>query len=233
MSKQEDQWHLDNKSGNLFVMPVNKEFEDAFAAADPPPFVFMQPVDDLEDGHMLMMRILKHRCASILMAYGVRLQEPPEPLIKLGEEYDRLKNVLERWAWPKTSDTSHFSRNVEQWHQASYKPEGAETSAIWDSFVMNIAGTGATANSKIATKKRLPVFALMEEKIKSPDPKILPQIKRPGARSSHCGPSESTWRELLLGEGGDKEGSWKHSVEYYSKRDDARSSPMLCHTYTC
>ncbi len=75
---------------------------------------------------------------------------------------------------------------------------------------MNIAGTGITANSKIGTKKRLPVFASMEEKIKSPDPKILPQIKLPGARSSHCGPSESTWRELLLGEGGDKEGSWVH-----------------------
>jgi hypothetical protein len=140
------------------------------------------------------------------MAYGVRLQEPPEPLIKLGEEYDRLKlkNVLERWTWPKTSDTCHFSKNVEQWHQASAsdKPEGAEISAIWDSFFMNIAGTGITANSKIGTKKRLPVFASMEEKIKSPDPKIHPQIKLPGARSSHCGPSESTWRELLLGEGG-------------------------------
>jgi hypothetical protein len=231
MSKQEDQWHLKNKSGDLFVMPVNKEFEDAFAAADLPPYVFMQPVDDLEDGHTLMMRILKHRCTSILIAYGVKPQEPPEALIKLGEEYDRLKNVLERWAWPKTSDTSHFSKNVEQWHQASYKPEGTVTSAIWDSFVMNIAVPGDRVNPKTTIKKRLPVFVSMEEKTQSPDPPILPRIKLTGAKSHH-GPSETTWRELLLGEGADGEGSWKRSIECYSlKRDDARSSPMS-HAYS-
>ncbi|KAL3822759.1 hypothetical protein ACHAXA_009633 [Cyclostephanos tholiformis] len=223
---EQEQWHLKNECGIFFVMPINQEFKDAFMAVDLPPYVLMQPVDDLEDGHNLITAVLKHRVASILQSHGFKPQEPPEELIKLGEKYHRLKRLLDRWAWPKTSDTSHFLKNVDQWHQANYRPEGTETAAIWESFVMNISSTSnqwhqanykpegtetqairesfvmsissSSTNSKAVTKKRLPVFASMEEEARSPHPGILPQIRFSNAKShnSDISCAEKTWREL-------------------------------------
>ena len=45
VSKKEDPWHLDDKSGSLFCMPNNDEFVATFPYRSPP-YVFMQPVDD-------------------------------------------------------------------------------------------------------------------------------------------------------------------------------------------
>jgi hypothetical protein len=227
MSKMDEQWRLDNKRGSLFCMPVNDEFEEAFAAANP--YVFMQPVDDREEGHNLIAAVLKHRVASILLIHGFFPHEPPGELIKLGENFDRMKIDLERWAWTKTSDTSHFSKKVEKLNQAMYKPqEVTEASAIWSSFVTNINDTGISSNA--ATKRRLSVFVSIEEKAKSPDDAMFPRIKCADAKSRHApfSHSEATWRELLRGEGAD---DWKKLVDYYLKRDAARSSPTS-HSYS-
>ncbi len=227
MSKLDEQWRLDDKRGSLFCMPVNEEFEGAFAAANP--YVFMQPVDDREEGHNLIAAVLKHRVASILLIHGFYPPERPEELVKLGEDFDRLKIDLERWAWTKTSDTSHFSKKVEKLNQAMYKAqEATEASTIWSSFVTNINDTGISSNA--VTRRRLSVFVSIEEKAKSPVDAILPRIKCADAKSRHApfSHSEATWRELLLGEGTD---DWKKFVAYYLKRDAARSSPMS-HTYS-
>jgi hypothetical protein len=221
MSKLDEQWCLNDKPGSLFCMPVNEEFEGTFAAAKP--FVFMQPIDDRKEGHNLIAAVLKHRVACILLIHGFYPHERPEELVKLGEDFDRMKIDLERWAWTKTSDTSHFSKKVEKLNQAIYKAQYAtEASAMWSSFVTNINDTGISSNAN--TKMRLSVFVLIEEKAKSPVDAILPRIKCAGAKSRHTlSHSEATWRELLRGEGTD---DWKKFVDYYLKRDAARSSPM-------
>ena len=50
--------------------------------------------------HNLIMAILKHRVATILLVHGFFPQEPPEELIKLGGDFNRMKIDLEHWAWP-------------------------------------------------------------------------------------------------------------------------------------
>ena len=227
MSKLDEQWRPDDKRGSLFCMPANEEFEGSFTAANP--YVFMQPVDDREEGHNLIAAMLKHRVASILFNNGFCPHEPPE-LFKLEEDFYRMKIDLERWAWTKTSDTSHFSKKVEKLNQAVYKAQDAtEASVIWSSFVTNINDTGISSNA--ITKRRLSIFVSIEEKAKADKKKaessvheILPCIKCADAKSRHAlSHSEATWRELLRGEG---TGDWKKSVDYYLKRDAARSSPM-------
>lgn len=229
-----EQWHAYNECRSLFCMPINEEFENAFEGANP--YVMMQPVDDREEGHNLITAILKHRVATILLVHGFFPQEPPEELIKLGGDFNRMKIDLERWAWPKTSDLSHFSKDTELLNQAIYKPkEGTEASIIWGSFVTNMKAMkkDTSMGSNDVAKKRLPVFISIEENAKSPDAAVLPRIKFADVKSNHAplSHSEMTWRELLLGEdGGD--GSWKKSIDHLKRRDVACISPVSQHSYS-
>lgn len=148
-----------------------------------------------------------------------------------------MKIDLERWAWPKTSDLSHFSKDTELLNQAIYKPkEGTEASIIWGSFVTNtkIMKDTSMVGSNDVTKKRLPVFiSIVEENAKSPDAAVLPHIKFADVKSNHAPLSHSkiTWRELLLGHDGE-DGSWKKSIDHLKRRDVACISPVSQHSYS-
>ena len=246
MAKQVEQWHLEDERGQPFCMPVNQQFEEAFSAADL--FVLMQPVDDREEGHTLMTAMIKHRVACILLNHGFRLLEPVEKLSKLAEDFRRMKNDLERWAWPKTTDTSHLSKPKEHQNQTAYHPnEATEASAIWSSFVKNINHNpdenGIRCNAP--AKKRLSVFLSIEASSQSPNAAaILPIIRRIDSTPVHAplSHSEATWRELLIGNG-DEDGPWKKAIEWKramdsqdpnSKRITAvRSSPVTIRSYSC
>ena len=232
-SKMVEQWNPDYTIGQLFLMPMNRTFVDAYDAAEP--FVLMQPVNDREDGHTLMRGMINHRVACILCQLGFRLQEPVDALSKLSNDFRRMKVELERWAWPKTTDTSHLSKPKEEQNQSDYHPKkGTEASAIWSSFKKNIRSVVADNNDisynyNASATTRLSVFLKIEAKskiISNPTAVILPRIKSVDAKHSHLAHAEATWRELFLGEGEDKDGSWKRAIEF-KRNPTPRSSPVM------
>jgi hypothetical protein len=240
-----EQWNPDDTKGQLFLMPMNQKFVEAYPAADL--FVFMQPVDDRKECHTLMQDMIIHRVACILSELGFRLQEPVQALSKLGDDFRRMKIELERWAWPKTTDMSHFLKPKEQQNQASYYPEkDTEASAIWSSFETNICNIVADSNDisiNAPAKTRLSVFLAIEAKstmTSNPATVILPRITSVDAKHDHLALAEATWRELLLGEGEDNVGSWKRAIEWKRNLDTQdinsrrnatpRSSPVY-HSY--
>jgi hypothetical protein len=194
-----------------------------------------------------MTAMIKHRVARILLNHGFRLLEPVEEFSKLAEDFRRMKNDLERWAWPKTTDTSHFSKPKEHQNQTAYHPkEATEASAIWSSFVMNINHNPDDNDIRYnaLTKKRLSVFLSIEELSKSPDAAaILPRIRRVDTKPDNAplSHSEATWRELLIGNG-DEDGPWKKAIEWKRAMDSqdpnskritaARLSPVMIHSYS-
>ena len=232
-SKMVEQWNPDYTIGQLFLMPMNRTFVDAYDAAEP--FVLMQPVNDREDGHTLMRGMINHRVACILCQLGFRLHEPVQALSKLSDHFRRMKVELERWTWPKTTDTSHLSKPKEEQNQSDYHPKkGTEASAIWSSFETNIRSVVADNNDisynyNASATTRLSVFLKIEAKskiISNPTAVILPRIKSVDAKYSHLAHAEATWRELLLGEGEGKDGSWKRAIEF-KRNPTPRSSPVM------
>eukprot|EP00579_Thalassiosira_antarctica_P013682 CAMPEP_0201940868 /NCGR_PEP_ID=MMETSP0903-20130614/45991_1 /ASSEMBLY_ACC=CAM_ASM_000552 /TAXON_ID=420261 /ORGANISM="Thalassiosira antarctica, Strain CCMP982" /LENGTH=345 /DNA_ID=CAMNT_0048482781 /DNA_START=30 /DNA_END=1067 /DNA_ORIENTATION=- len=232
ISKKDNPWHLNDKSGSLFCMPNNEEFEKSFPITTPP-YVFMQPVDDIQagHGHDLVKVMLEHRVATILLTRGFCFHKLPNQFDQLGKDFARMKNDLKRWAWPKTSDMNHLSKTTEVRNQAEYSPsipDGQEdtVSSIWKSFGTNL---DAREGSFTAPKKRLDVFHSIMEKTESSFEAIPPRIEllfsktsKPRKTFSH---SEATWRELLLGEGENM--PWKKVIESHvanSKRNAARPS---------
>lgn len=219
-SKMVEQWNSDDTKGQLFLMPVNEKFVEAYDAADP--FVLMQPVDDREDGHILMQGMIKHRVACILRQLGFQLQEPVQALSKLSDNFRRMKIELERWLWPKTTDTSHFSKQKEEQTQSKYLPKkDTEASAIWSSFKTNLSVVVADNNDisyNASATTRLSVFLTIEAKSEMMTSNfaavILPRITTFHAKHNHLAYAEATWRELLLGEGEDRDGSWKRSIDW-------------------
>jgi hypothetical protein len=230
-SKMVEQWNSDDTKGQLFLMPVNQKFVEAYDAADP--FVLMQPVDDREDGHTLMQGMIKHRVACILHQLGFCLQEPVQALSKLSDDFRRMKIELERWTWPKTTDTSHFLKPKEEQTQSKYLPKkDTEASAIWSSFETNLSVVVADNNDisyNASATTRLSVFLNIEAKSKTtsdPAAVILSRIKSVDAKQGHLAHAEATWRELLLGENEDRDGSWKRAIEY-KRNQTPRSSPVM------
>lgn len=240
-------WDLNDKSGGLFFgMPNNEEFKTSFASAPTPPYVFMQPVDDIPSGHRMMVEILKHRVSVILDSRyeGVSFPKLSLKLGSLRTDYVRLRKGLERWAWPETSDFSHFSKPPETRNQMVYVPASVHetgtpeyaVSAMYKSFKTNLdavrAGFAAAANA--VPKNRLGVFRSLPERPKAAA--VLPRIKPvDAAKSSSAFPglshSEATWRELLLGE----DGPWKKALEFHaetSERNAARASPPIAVHYS-
>lgn len=232
MSKKEDPWRLDDTSGSLFCMPNNGEFEAVFPTSTPP-FVFMQPVDDLKPGHDLVQSILEHRVTSILISRGFCFHDHPCQLEKLKHDFASMKADLKRWAWPKTTNVDHFSKTKEEQNQTAYSPsvawakDAGTTSAIWKSFVTSL--TCNTANDA-SSKNRLPVFRSIMDKDEDISVCSLPRIEcaRPiEAIPSHTqhpeSLSESTWREILLGQG---YGAWERTIESHIE-NERRNSPMI------
>ena len=96
-SKMAEQWNPGYTKGQKFCMPANQTFVEAYPEADP--LVLMQPVDDRREGHTLMQDMIKHRVACILRQLGFRLQEIVHSLLKLSEDFCRMKKELERSRW--------------------------------------------------------------------------------------------------------------------------------------
>lgn len=222
MSKKQEPWKLDDKSGSLFMMPNNEEFEQAIPSTSAP-YVFMQPVDDLAAGHVLISDILKHRVASILSQSGFYFHLPS--IRRMEQGFERMKAELDFWAWPKTTCLGHFNKTKEEQNEAAYfPPEPFPTSSIWNSFVSNLNDDGYDCPG-IASKNRLPVFRDITEQA---DIVLdaLPRIKQ-AKYSGNVPPdrAEATWRELLLGEGD------AFATTHQAHIENARkNSPLTIHT---
>lgn len=236
VSKKDDPWHLADKSGALFCMPNNAEFERSFSFATPP-YVSMQPVDDIQVGHDLVKSILEHRVASILLTRGFRFHELPAQLDKLGKDFARLKHDLERWAWPKTSNVDHLSKTMETRNQTEYCPpiskdgQADNISAIWKSFATSL--DAAHNGSGAAPKKRLSVFQSILGKADSVvESTALPRIEPTSYKVfSSLSLAEATWREILLGEGGNS-GPWKKTIQFHMEKTAHSAPPMMQYSYS-
>ena len=130
-------------------------------------------------------------------------------------------------------------RPKEHQNQSYYHPKkDTEASAIWSSFVKNINDNDVSYNAP--ARMRLSVFLAIDAKSKTtsnPAAVILPHIRHIDTKHDHLVHAEATWRELLLGEGEDKDGSWKRAIERKKTQDSqdnnsrrntaARLSPEL------
>ena len=129
-------------------------------------------------------------------------------------------------SWSKTSDLNHFSKTKEEQNQTLYSPspavdssKGAITSSIWSSFVVNINDVNTCDDSVGTSKTRLPFFVKMEtgcEDIIDDLPFIEPAEASLGISSSL---SESTWREVLLGEGD----AWEKTIRSHKENERSKT----------
>ena len=160
-SNKDDAWHLDDKSGELFVMPNNPEFKKAFSGLETPPFVLMQPANDFKPGHDLIKGILEHRISAILLSLRVSSSSSLLPVYKLTVERDRLESMfknqsreMKRWEWPETSDKTHSSKLGDDKNRTAYSPspsisitsEGKQQNLavdLWTSFKVNLKNPAA------------------------------------------------------------------------------------------
>ena len=130
-------------------------------------------------------------------------------------------------SWSKTSDVNHFSKTKEEQNQTLYSPspaadscKGAITSSIWSSFVVNINNDNTGDDSVRTSKTRLPFFVKMETGWEDTDEDDLPFIEPAEASLGiSISLSESTWREVLLGEGD----AWEKTIR--SHKENERSKP--------
>ena len=139
---EDDDWHLCDPSKALFVMPKNDEFKNAMSSIATTPFVFMQPVADLEAAPKLMKDILKHRISDLLANKGCILNETTKTLDQLEETFHLQSAELQRWAWPETSNKENFSKGDDK-NRAAYCPSKKDNAMVlWNSFKVNLEDVG-------------------------------------------------------------------------------------------
>ena len=103
VSKEHEPWLVDD--GALFTLPNNDEFQRSLDASSPP-FVLMQPVDDLKAGHALVQCILEHKVATLIRSQRLGYVGKLLTDSQLHDEYNRLKLDLETWAWSEATPRS-------------------------------------------------------------------------------------------------------------------------------
>ena len=163
VSKEHEPWLVDDSSGALFTMPNNDEFQRCLDASSPP-FVLMQPVDDLQAGHALVQCILEHKVATLIRS--LRLGYVGKLLTdeRLLDEYNRLKLDLETWAWPQTTNRDHGAKMHEVRNRTAYvPPERSIVAPLWVSFAKNL-NVGTESLEDDPSKERLPVFRGFDDK---------------------------------------------------------------------
>ena len=198
-------------------MPNNQEFKASFSKS--PPFVLMQPVDDLKAGHDLVRSIIEHRISTILLARGFCPHERTSSREELENRFNNQTAELKRWAWPKTSDTAHSSKMGDDMNQSAYSPspsskeDATVASRCWSSFVSNLDTSAPGVD-----EKRLELFrrSSATKKVDLPPSTIVPRIDRVNidALSLTEALPQMTWRNLLLGEEQEGGPSWKKAIEY-------------------
>jgi hypothetical protein len=139
---EDDDWHLHEPSKALFVMPKNDAFNNAMSNVATTPFVFMQPVADLEAAPELMKDILKHRISHLLANKGCVFSETTKTLDQLEETFHLQSAELKRWTWPETSNKENFSKGDDK-NRAAYCPSKNDNAMVlWNSFKVNLEDVG-------------------------------------------------------------------------------------------
>ncbi|KAL3802210.1 hypothetical protein HJC23_001754 [Cyclotella cryptica] len=205
--KGEEHWQLEDKT--VFCMPKN----ESFSAFLPPikPYIMMQPVDDVREGHEFIDAILEHRIVTLLHLQGCQFDKlTAESLIDremdIKSKFILLMNQLKRASWPVTKNMDHIKKTTEERNRTAYYPSDVEGSGsahhLWNSFVSNL---GSDRDPPATSSKRLPIFrsitAKRERMINLPHikhKKRAQQKSEPNASSI----SEATWKELLEGHSG-------------------------------
>lgn len=214
VTKKDDLWQTDDKSGALFLMPLSNS---TFSQNLPPisPYVAMQPVDDLDESHLLIRCILESRIEALVRSQGIAYQRIGEDLDMLEQRFNTLSENMKRWMWPTTSNFLHFSKKKEDQHLAVYDPPPAvgtdETiPKIWKTFMTNISHTespgalgGGGGVEELDSPNRLSVFGSLTSKVLTiDDGKPLLSGTTHEDDILNMSPvelvAEETWREILL-----------------------------------
>ena len=168
--------------------------------------MIMQPVDDANEGHVLIGAILEHRIGMLLCDQGCRFGKlNAESLVEREGEFKSklvlMTDRLKRDFWPVTSNMDHIKKTTEERNQTEYYPssiEGSERAQrLWHSFVSNLS-----EDSSELSYQRLPVFESITAKRDSK--RNLPRLKptHPALQLNASPFAEATWKELLEGQTG-------------------------------
>jgi len=214
VTKKDDLWQTDDKSGALFLMPLSNS---TFSRNLPPisPYVAMQPMDDLDESHLLVRCILESRIEALVRSQGMAYQRLGEDLDMLEKQFNTLSENMKRWRWPTTRNFLHFSKKKEDQHLAEYDPPAAigtdETiPKIWKSFMTNLAHMesldalgGGGGVEELDSSNRLSVFGSLTSKVLTIDDG-KPHLSASAHEDDILKMSpvelvaEETWREILL-----------------------------------
>ncbi len=222
-------------SGALFYMPTNDEFEKKYSLMTNTPYVFMQPPCDMPESHDIIGAILEHRIAILKGWSPYVFMQPP---CNMAESHDLIRAILENriailkgrtakelptfekfcnlwvhrdtWTWPRTSDRSHHSLPAcLALYSLSTEDKYKTHASLWEYFIHALSEDGTPATSG---QERLGVFKEMSDKatkeMTEKTAEGVPRIARPTPMSNHSH-GEKTWREILLGKGG----QWKQAIE--------------------
>ena len=215
MTKKDDLWQNDDESGALFLMPLSNS---TFSQNLPPisPYVAMQPMDDLDESHLLVRCILESRIEELVRSQGIAYNRLlGEDLGALEQKFDTLSANIQRWMWPTTSNFLHFSKKKEDQHLAVYDPPPAvgtdETiPKIWKTFMTNLAHIespdalgGGGGDEEVDSSHRLSIFGSLTSKVLTMDDgKPLLSTTTHEDDILNMSPvelvAEETWREILL-----------------------------------
>ena len=185
-------------------MPNNPEFKKAFSGLDTPPFVLMQPANDLKAGHELIKGILEHRISAILLS--LRVTSSLLPVYELTVKRDKLERMFEnqsremkRWEWPETSDKTHSSKMGDDKNRTAYSPSPSITITseykqqnlaldIWTSFKANLNNPARA----LSEESLLFLSSYFSKKVCS-ESTPLPRIERVDTKACSVYPFGKDW----------------------------------------
>ena len=202
-------------------MPNNPEFKKAFSGLETPPFVLMQPANDVKPGHDLIKGILEHRISAILLS--LRVSSSLLPVYKLTVERDRLESMfknqsreMKRWEWPETSDKTHSSKMGDDKNRTAYKPspsititsEGGQQNLavdVWASFKVNLKNPARD----LTEESLLYRSSHFSKKVDCAESTPLPRIERVDTKSRPFypfGKDGPSWEKAIANERAKKSG---------------------------